>query len=359
MWKKKRTEEKLSKSISFETVSNKDIYRLLFLESRDGIVLIRAQDGQIIDANPEFQRQTGRTLDELKKLKIWQLKPLEKRIRAKEVYSKIIENGIGKSRELEFQKPDGTITNIDFISKLVKINNDDYLLSISRNISESKKIENKLIEQRQKLLKQRDELELFAPTVAHDIRGKLQIISMFNELTTDSIYKEKIFDQINEISNFLENLLVLAKKGEIIGEMRKIDLENNIEKIINKVKHLEPNLVFKIEEDLPEIKGDITKINQVLENIILNIIKHSKATEVKIYAKESPHSITICFEDNGTGIEKDDLKTIFDLENTKSYKSLGLQIVKKVMEAHKGSFEIRSKKGEGTLVLIHFPKNSH
>ena len=49
---------------SFRNIDFIDIYNILFKNARDGIVLIDFETGIIIDANPEFQRQTGRTLEE-------------------------------------------------------------------------------------------------------------------------------------------------------------------------------------------------------------------------------------------------------------------------------------------------------
>ncbi|MFW9924290.1 MAG: ATP-binding protein [Candidatus Thorarchaeota archaeon] len=359
MWNRSKDngkkQKKLSEDISFKTITSNDIYRVLFVESRDGIVLIDGETGNIIDANPEFERQSGRSLEVLTKLKIWQLRPLEKRIQAKEKFKQIKKDGIGQSRELDYLKPDGQITPIDFQSKLIIINDREFIISTSRDISLSKSIENQLLLQKEQLLNQRNELESFASIIAHDIRGKLQIISLYNELVTDSIYKEKIDDQINEIKIFLENLLLLAQEGEILGNLETVDLNELISQLFIKITHINPSIKL-ISSNLVEITGDKTKINQIFENLLLNVVKHANATEIHVSAIVDSNYFVVTIEDNGKGMTPEQIESITSDTQIDKYKSLGLTIVRKIIEAHKGSFEIISELNKGTKVLIKIPK---
>ncbi|MFQ5975369.1 MAG: PAS domain S-box protein [Candidatus Hydrothermarchaeales archaeon] len=121
-------------------------YRAIFNEARDGIVLIDSETGNIVDCNPEFESQTGRNLEQLKKMKIWDVRPPEKVEAAKEKFFEIREKGAGGSGKLEFQKPDGEIVPIEFVSRAVKIRGQQYLQSITRDITERKRAEEAHIE---------------------------------------------------------------------------------------------------------------------------------------------------------------------------------------------------------------------
>ena len=173
-------------------------------------------------------------------------------------------------------------------------------LIIIEDITDRKVVQEKLDFQQVKLKKQRDELESFASTVAHDIRGKLQVISMYNTMS-QSEHKDKIHDQITEISNFLENLLILAKEGEILGELTDISLTKMLVEITSKINSLAPNMEVII-KNLPNIKGDSLKLKQVFENILINVVKHANATDVNIYSEESDNFHILNIEDNGDGI---------------------------------------------------------
>ncbi len=78
-------------------------YHTIFDEARDGIVLIDKESGYVVDCNPEFEKQTGRKIEQLKKMKIWEVRPPEKVEVAKRKFSEIKEKGMGGSSELEFQ----------------------------------------------------------------------------------------------------------------------------------------------------------------------------------------------------------------------------------------------------------------
>jgi PAS domain S-box-containing protein len=110
-------------------------FRALYNESRDGIALIDRETGLIVHSNPEFQRQTGRTPAQLKKLKTWELRPPKQRKAARALFDEVREKGEGGSDELEFQRPDGTAVPIDFLTREVKIGDKFYLQSVTRDIT--------------------------------------------------------------------------------------------------------------------------------------------------------------------------------------------------------------------------------
>ena len=135
---RKRAEEALQES--------EEKFRAIFNEARDGVVLIDFQTGRIRDCNPEFENQTGRKLEQLRKMKIWEMRPPEKIGAAKQKFSEVKRKGAGGSAGLEFQKPDGQIVPIEFKSKVVTIRGRRYLQSIARDITERKQAEEALRE---------------------------------------------------------------------------------------------------------------------------------------------------------------------------------------------------------------------
>lgn len=134
---RKQIEEKLHTS--------EERYRGVFHEARDGIVLIDADSGRITECNPEFEKQTGRTQEQLIEMKIWDLRPPEKVDIAREKFLEIREQGQGDAQELDFMKPDGTITPIEFLSKRVVIDSKTFLQSVTRDTTERKKAEETLL----------------------------------------------------------------------------------------------------------------------------------------------------------------------------------------------------------------------
>lgn len=114
-------------------------YSTIFSEARDGIVLLDAQTGFIVDCNAAFERLTGRSRAEMRTMKVWEMRPAEKIEATKEKFLEIVEKGGGESAELDIQRPDGGIVPVEFMAKKVRILGKDCILSVSRDITERRK----------------------------------------------------------------------------------------------------------------------------------------------------------------------------------------------------------------------------
>ncbi|MEL7561881.1 PAS domain S-box protein [Dehalogenimonas sp. 4OHTPN] len=129
---------------SFSPDHIEEKYKFIFYEARDGIVLTDCETGNIVDCNPEFERQTGRSLNILKTMGIWELRPADKVKDAKLKFEEIRRLGYGGSDELEYQRPNGEIVPIEFMAKTVSLGDECYILSITRDISKRRQLEHQL-----------------------------------------------------------------------------------------------------------------------------------------------------------------------------------------------------------------------
>ncbi len=139
--------ESLDKQVSERTAALADSmqrYYNLFSNARDGIVLIDTATGLVADCNTEFEMQSGRTLAELKNLHIWELRPQALRETARHNFEEVLAAGKGGSNELGFERPDGSLIPIEFVSSLITLDSGDYIQSICRDITERKQTEQAL-----------------------------------------------------------------------------------------------------------------------------------------------------------------------------------------------------------------------
>jgi len=128
--------------LELEEVANK--YSTLFNLARDGIVLVDYDTGNIIDCNLEFESESGFSLEELKKKKIWEIRPTDDIDKTKELfYSFKGEEKIGPV-ESSFQQPDGSIIPIELVSTIINIRNKKYFYSMTREISKRKDADRKV-----------------------------------------------------------------------------------------------------------------------------------------------------------------------------------------------------------------------
>ncbi|MFW9922420.1 MAG: PAS domain S-box protein [Candidatus Thorarchaeota archaeon] len=277
----------------------------------------------------------------------------------KEFYKKQNESrkdGEQNSYEIIWKKKNGEVIPTIVSPRAYIDENGNYQGSyaVITDITERKKFEEMLLQQQNELQKQRDELESFASTIAHDLRGKMQVISLYNSLMKGE-YSDKISENINEMSAFIEDLLFLAKKGEILGEKSVFSLNKMLKNLISKINSLDPELKITI-QDMPKIYGDPIKLGQVFENILMNVVKHAEASSVDISYQEGEEYFEIFFQDDGKGIPNKKKQEIEDSWFTKRYSSFGMLIIQKILDAHYGTFTINSIEGKGTKISVKLPK---
>ena len=119
-------------------------YKALFEESRDGIVLLDFDTGAIVDCNPEFEAQTGRTHATLMTLPVWELRAPENRDATRAIFRSVQESGSGAGTNLEIRRPDGTELPIEFRAKAIEVSGKRFVLVQARDISERLQAEARL-----------------------------------------------------------------------------------------------------------------------------------------------------------------------------------------------------------------------
>ena len=117
--------------------------------------------------------------------------------------------------------------------------------------------------------------------------------------------------------------------------------------------------------DIPEqpfrVRVDPDAYMRVLNNLIQNVIVHSHADKIKISLSKQDMNMKILVADNGVGIEKDDLKHIFerlykcDKGRSEKGSGLGLSIVHQLVEKMNGTITAESTPGNGTMFALYFP----
>jgi len=164
-----------------------------------------------------------------------------------------------------------------------------------------------------------------------------------------------IHEEINNLQQFASEFSKFARLPEAV--MKHYDLNKQL-KDICKPYQSEIKIDLKLDEKLPAIFADRIQIKQVLENLIQNSINASKSNFIiKIDTIYTDSNISISIQDNGKGIEANDINEIFNPYFTKSSggTGLGLAIVKRIIEYHNGSINVESKINVETIFNLSFP----
>ena len=123
----------------------------------------------------------------------------------------------------------------------------------------------------------------------------------------------------------------------------------------------------EVQEGLPTIRGDATRLRQVLMNLIDNAVKYSPAgdqVEVRAYTEDGKRRLRIDVRDHGPGIAREDQGLIFEKfgrvtsGNTRPGTGLGLFIARSIAEAHGGTLEVSSALDQGSTFTLDLPVQS-
>lgn len=207
-----------------------------------------------------------------------------------------------------------------------------------------------------------------AAGVAHEInnpvaiiRGNVEVLQMklsedaaeFGELGT-------ITKQVERVSLITQNMLSFAGRRALQHE--PVHLNELIEAVLAQISHQVPLGSIRVERDLaadlPTVPGDQERLQQLVNNIILNALQAMDGAGILTLQSQKTHeSVEIIVRDTGPGIAKDALEKIFNPFYTtkKRGTGLGLAVSYGIVQAHEGSIDVDSIPGQGTRFRVQLP----
>jgi two-component system phosphate regulon sensor histidine kinase PhoR len=315
---------------------------------QEGLLVVDKQ-GRIIRANESFWRIAGgQPLDG--KL-YWQI------MRNSQLAELLKKAGIEKRNFVE----EIAMGNRIFMCSVTPLEGGEEIVSIFHDITEIKDIE--------KIKKD------FVINVSHELRTPLTAIKGYAETLRKEVdttpgkkYLEIVERNTNRLINIVNDLLLLSSLEEKPTlELENIDLSDFLENVIRifdqRVKDKQLSLMIDVKEDLPPIRADLFKLEQMLVNLLDNAVKYTDRGEINVSVDFQDKRVRIQVRDTGIGIPKEDIPRIFErfyvVDKSRSRKSggtgLGLSIVKHIVLLHHGTIGIESAPGKGTSVTITLP----
>jgi len=220
----------------------------------------------------------------------------------------------------------------------------------------------------------------FLGIAAHDLRSPLAVVQAYLDMLLDGIVGDLSGEQLEVMKKIkktcrgmlrlIEDLLDVSaiESGRLELRKTETDLEKYLKEcyagsqMLARAKSID--LKLELEPGLPKIFLDPERMAQVLDNLISNAIKFSNQnTSVTLGARRLKQVVEIWVADEGQGIPEEELPKLFrefghiSVRPTGGEKStgLGLAIVKRMVEAHGGTIEVRSRVGVGSTFKFTLP----
>jgi signal transduction histidine kinase len=220
----------------------------------------------------------------------------------------------------------------------------------------------------------------FVTMVTHQLRSPLAAILQYFEVLLAGIggeLSESQREMLQRAKDRLESLMALINdwldmsrlnEGDIVNRLRPVDLKQCLDEALKglewSARQKNVSLLVDIPQDLPRIQADPDTFREVLSNLVSNAVKYNRTGgRVTIRARAQNGSVRVEVEDTGLGIDEKEIPFIFeqfyrarDREvRAQEGTGLGLAIARKIVRAHGGTMEVKSRKGEGSTfaVIVH------
>ncbi len=238
-------------------------------------------------------------------------------------------------------------------------------LAIFQDITEIKALEEKL--------RQADRLAALGTLsagLAHEVKNPLSAIKTFVQLLPQKIGNSSFMEKFNitvpreidRINHLVEDLLELTRRR--VRPLVDLKVDSLILQVIDlhDEEFKRRQIVFQdgLNKTTSAVHGDAETLYRAFSNLIINAVQAMPNGGVlSISSKlDSPSSsLEITFKDTGIGMDETTAKNIFNPFFTTKDKGtgLGLALTRKIIEDHRGTIEVASKKGIGTTFTVHLP----
>lgn len=347
-----------------------DVTLRTFLESlAEGVVIIDTT-GAIVLVNKQVEKLFGYRREEIAGHPLNTLLP--RRFHAahqknvKKYFKRPRIRPMGLGREFTARHKDGHEFPVEISLSHLETTSGSLAMAFVTDISLRKEAENVL-------QSRNEELDAFAHTVAHDLKGYLTALIGYSELLNQpgvEFEEQKIRELFNEIcragrkmSKVIDELLFLAKVRMEDVIVTPLDMPSIVREAISRLSHECEKYKAEIvlPEDFPAALGHAPWVEEVWYNYISNAIKHG-GTPPKIHIggelRDDGYA-RFWVKDNGPGLPRAEQKRLFthcpSRKGGSGGHGLGLSIVKRIVEKLDGEVGVQSNVNEGSIFSFSLP----
>jgi signal transduction histidine kinase len=394
--------------------ASEDRYRALFEHASDGIGVITGADYRLVEVNHKFGEILGFQPEELIGRDVRELVQVNADNRASNALSEFIDGTMPEAqtkiikcpikgvmaelfsrhsdfavnfetypseRELKIQTSKGSTVPVSVSFSRLSTHQERLIILIIRDLSESKRLEAEK-EEMQRQLFQSSKLasigELSAG-VAHEINNPLNCIINFAQLLKDETTArteterrsiDGIIEEGERITRIVRDLLTFARMDSY--ELACVQIADAINTSASLFGHqLEKDGItveIDVEENLPSVRADGSRLRQVMVNMISNAhhALKAKSADDKLFRitaraveREGNPAVRIEFFDNGVGIRQENIDKIFDPFFTTRRDSggtgLGLSLSFGIVRDYGGTIIVESEEGRYTYFTVELP----
>ena len=242
-------------------------------------------------------------------------------------------------------------------------------------VDEERRIVRRLKESQEQLIQAEKLTSLgqLAASVAHEVNNPLAGVLNYTKLLEKKLagdtlekgpaldYLSKMESEVNRCSRIIRNLLDFSRQAE--PRLQPVNINQVLEHVVAMVGHQaqmqKVEIVKEFGSPLPEVMADFDQLQQVFLNLALNAIQAtSGGGKLTLRTSAVDGQVEIDVQDTGSGISRENLSRLFTPFFTTKEKGkgvgLGLAVVRRIVEKHRGRVQVQSEVGKGTTFSVYF-----
>jgi len=376
IWRRQRTEFYRERYEATAALRASEVrYRRLFEAAKDGILILDAETGLVVDVNPFLIEMLGYSHEVFLGKKVWELGFLKDIIANQANFEELQQKEYLRYDDLPLETAYGRRIEVEFVSNVYQVNHGKVVQCNIRDITEHKQMDSKLKSTIEDLQRSNKELEQFAYVASHDLQEPLRMVASYTQLLAER-YENQLDDKAQKFIHYavdgavrmqllINDLLAYSRIGTRGKPLEPVDANGVLGNAIrNLTMNIDEAKALITHDELPEVRADAAQLAQLFQNLIGNAVKFHGAEKPHIHLSASDEGPEWLFsiKDNGIGIEQqyaDKVFVIFQRLHTREEypgSGIGLAICKKIVERHGGRIWFTSELGKGATFYFTIPK---
>lgn len=342
-------------------------YRRLFEAAADGILVLEAQNLEIIDVNPYFLELCICPRTDLVGKKLWEIGLFDLTEKLRDMMAELRNREVVRFEDVRLAARDGKRIEAEMVATRYLVAGEEVIQCNIRDITERKQAVNDL-------RRSNEDLQQFAYAASHDLQEPLRSVRTFAQLIVkkyEPVLDDEGLKYLGYLQSGAERMSDLIKDLLAYSQVNILDTRPELVKSETVLASTVMNLQMAIAESnaivtndhLPTVRIDRMQFVQLFQNLIGNALKYRKPDEqphVHISAQRNRREWIFSVRDNGIGFDPantDKVFGVFKRLHGKEYPGtgIGLSICKKIVERAGGRIWAESSPGQGATFYFTIP----